>query len=349
VVNRAPCRREAVRETMNRTNTTLVVALASVGLLASLAPATAYHNRGVPTPIPPTASATTDPTANTLTSADWTTAAGVLILCESDGPAPATPASAGAFGTDERNSSPAGQAGQGGLCTTGMNEVTADTVTDPEPASESDATSDGYIALDVCSATLVNRYEAQNPGSYWPGSGTFYDYATSYGYTPCDGDEVGTGGTGTITEHGWNAEIGIFSCFIPIAGSTGTTSSDDYALYYDQLYAWWSYDGPNTVSGAWHGHASAFIDVSASAAGASATGSTIAKQIGTPTLTPTYSAAGFSGYSDDATLFTGGDATAASPAPLTNNCGASPSSPPSGTATYPRGPVFRAPSVDAGF
>lgn len=59
------------------------------------------------------------------------------------------------------------------------------------------------------------------------------------------------GNTNTV---GWDAHVGIYQCYVPAAE----------ALYYNELYAWWSYQGngaPANSGPGFHGHVDIVIDV----------------------------------------------------------------------------------------
>ena len=163
-----------------------------------------------------------------LTSGDWALDNSLLIACESDGP------------NDPRNANAVNLTGIGGLCTTGRNSVTGQ---DPPAAMPGP---DNWTRLDICSATTIER-----------GNDAFNGFQQN----DCGGAIGSLGRTDTI---GWTAEIGVYSCLVPTAGTVldtalGALADRDYALYYDELYAWWSYDGEGTEPG-YHGHVSAFPD-----------------------------------------------------------------------------------------
>jgi len=191
-------------------------------LVIFLAPASGYHIQGN----------SVDPSGATplgLTSGDWVIDGSQLIVCESDGE------------SDPRNPAPAGHHGTNGLCTTGRNKVTGE---DP-PWIMPDR--GDWTRLDICNATT---WEREN------------DASNGYQQNDCGGSSGSAGRTDTIA---WVAEVGAYSCFVPTTGTLldavlGTLSDRDYALYYEELYAWWSYDLDGTEPG-YHGHVGAFPDV----------------------------------------------------------------------------------------
>jgi hypothetical protein len=353
--------------------------MAGAGLLlltSALLPAQAYHIDGAAVPGGNVAGAT--PTM--LTSADWETLpAALFTTCESNGP------------RDDRLGG-AGRNGFGGLCTTGENDASG--LAAPEDADGNglpdDVGLEDYVHLDVCDTTTVNRNTAGPfPGNLVGNSGPYLD-----GGNECNGlDSVSLSGDniqayfknpGRTDEHAFTGEVGAFSCAIPTTGAVaGPPVTADFALYYSRLYAWWSYDGdgwytPGAGAGNanaelatgpedgestnndngpanplgfsdsvenYHGHATVFVNLGASKGGASLVGSVETFLVDDVTLSAL-------GLSDDPALAAGGGGA------LGNNCGASPSSPPSGgtgaaatckigtlgCATTALGPVLRAPS-----
>lgn len=151
-----------------------------------------------------------------------------------------------------------GRHGVGGLCTTGENDATGEHKPTGAPAKGD------YVELDTCDRTTLTR----NSGAAGP-------------YSPGTANDCGN--TGNRDIHGFTAEIGVFSCSV----------DEDQALYYDRLYAFWSYDGNPRANGAygasdnagdeenggsipltdvnnedaWHGHVGVFVNATAGATG----------------------------------------------------------------------------------
>jgi len=147
---------------------------------------------------------------------DWVVQNPFLIICESNGV------------RDDRNYFVAEHAGVGGLCTTGRNDATGTT----EPGSTPDNAT--WTRLDTCSVPTLSR-EAQGGATHM-----IVDDVCWVNGTAVSGD------TGFVS---WSAEIGVYECYVPNVGSAfdyglGALATKDYALYYNELYAWWSYDGP---------------------------------------------------------------------------------------------------------
>lgn len=157
------------------------------------------------------------------------------------------------------------------------------------------------------------------------------------------------GVSGTTDRHAWSAEIGIYACDIPRARSAPTFAVSNFALYYDRLYAWWSYDGAPPYANAgeeagYHGHVSMFIDTAqsqqdpndSSSPPTGATSGTVEVTI-SPTL-PT-------SLTDVPSTVAGASGAPVDPA---NNCGDSPACPTLAKFTTPHactsgyGVVFRA-------
>jgi hypothetical protein len=296
-------------------------------VVAASAPVSGYHNIPMQVPIPATATTTID--ATTLTTTDWTQSSGTgvsVIVCESNGP------------DDSRLPTDTGQNGNGGLCTTGRNSATVvdNGVGDELPNSLADAAAAGYTKIDACSATTVTR--AYAPASY-PGTVTVpFIVGNADATRACSfGEEAVTAVQGVTNEHGWTAEVGIFSCLIPVPADISTAAPNvvnDYALVYSELYAWWSYDGVDDAG--FHGHVSMFLSASRAATGASLSGSAEVTPIGDITATVTFDVTDDDVSDNPATTgHDGGSALVAGN--TTNNCGASPSEPPSGGP----GPVMR--------
>lgn len=165
---------------------------------------------------------------------------------------------------------------------------------------------------------------------------------------------------GRTDEHGWSAEVGAFSCFVPTNREPLPLSTADFAVYYDRLYAWWSYDGdgwytdtgtPNTGSTldndgpthpntntddhrGFHGHVAMFIQPTRSMTGHSTTGSAETALQSEYKWGADWAASGFGAglLSDAPSLGLGGGGT------YENSCGASPACPPTDPAVYLGGP-----------
>lgn len=287
-----------------------------------LTSALGYHIDGAVAPGPPAPDA--------LTSADWALGNGNVLLCEGEGAA------------DDRQGAllpafPSPHAGVGGLCTTGRNDATGEA----KPTSAPPAGT--YTRLDLCDATTLGRNGAAGPHA---AGGASCVAGTSLSAT-------GPGLPGRTDQHGFQAELGVFSCFVPTALPEGSLmpgfASLDYALYYDEAYAWWSHDGdgaytpgdapgaPHSGDGAgglsdnedaWRGHASIFLDPALSAPGASAVGSAETVAVAATDLPP---------LSDNASLAIGG---------VDNGCGAPACAAGAANCTAPANPVFRAVNLD---
>jgi hypothetical protein len=151
--------------------------------------------------------------------------------------------------------------------------------------------------------------------------------------------EVCPGGVcaGTTDQHGYSVTLGPFSCFVPTDNLplTGPFVFNDYAVFYSERYAWWTYDGDGSYANAfeeshYHGHLSVFVDMTTSDVGASQLGSVEA----TATSAPDRSVL----FSDEFTPW--GGFTPAIREDLDNDCGGSPA----GSATVTGGPIVRRPS-----
>ena len=270
-------------------------------MAAALAPASAYHIDYIDPLLMP---------AGGTQPGDWTTVGGGLVTtCESNG------------ALDDRNGRPVPTQGIGGSCTTGRNDASGTLA--PTAATVGAA---GWSRLDLCSVLTGAR-------------------------TVTGGVVTGNcaSGLGATNQHFFNARVGAFECEVPTQGGVVTdgpvgslpqTATLDFALYYEEEYAWWSYEdfapyttadapggahgGTNqattNVESAFHGHVLTYVDMARSSVAASVTGSTEVTAVGGP---PT-------GLSD----LPGGGAGGVS-----NHCGGSPSAGPGGI----QGPVVRAP------
>jgi hypothetical protein len=304
---------------MNSKATRTAILVMAMTAIAASTPVTGYHNTPTAVVVAPTGL-----DENSLTTTDWTQSSGTgvsVIVCESNGP------------DDPRLPTDTGQNGNGGLCTTGRNVGTMATADVPDEQSE--AASAGYTKVDVCSATTVNR--AINAGFTPGGEAAGFTFDNADVNPACAGYEVPVSSlTGATTaEHGWTAEVGIFSCLIPVPGDASTALPNvinDYALYYDELYAWWSYDGSDNAG--FHGHVSMFLSASRSVAGSSLSGSAVVTDVDLSALDFT---TGTDDISDDSTVAGHSGGSALVTDNTTNNCGASPSEAPSGGP----GPVMR--------
>ena len=272
-------------------------------MAAALAPASAYHIDYIDPLLMP---------AGGSQPGDWTTAgAGAVTVCESNGP------------LDDRNSNPVPTQGVGGSCTTGRNDASGTLA--PTAATVGAA---GWSRLDLCSVLT--------------GARTITAGAVSGNCAS---------GLGATNQHFYTARVGAFQCEVPNQGGVVTdgplgslpqTATADFAFYYQELYAWWSYDGDSSyttadapgalhggdsdtsdvvdVESAWHGHVTTFI-VQAQSTGGSTTGSTEVTAAAPGGALSDVNGAGVGGVS--------------------NNCGGSPSA---GPGTPPmQGPAIRAP------
>jgi hypothetical protein len=314
---------------MNRTFVTLAGTLVAV---MSIMPVSAYHIK----PVPGleyqvnVVTGTVGEVANI--PGDWILDNPLLLLCESMGAhgvrnenAISIPGVAMPPLTDPTASASIPLPGIGGLCTTGRNELTG-------PATDIPAALPGvsdWTKLDVCDSAYVVPALANvvmTPrtvgGSCKSGSSLSIPEVVTNVVAP--GSSMGT-----TTKHGYTATIGAFSCFIPTDGALlAPYVRNDYALYYSERYAWWSYDGDGDYStpaeeAAYHGHVSVFVDPTASKLGASLLGSV---ETSAMSGRPTNTIEGFS---------TLGGLTPLNPEDLDSGCGGSPAS---------TGPVVRAPS-----
>lgn len=296
-----------------------------------------------------------DPSAATtgLTSGDWSIGAPGLAACESDGP------------DDPRNENVVPLNGINGLCTTGEtfrvgHDASHTGVAPPGVRDTADYTTGmrpgagEIVRFDLCTATVVDRF-----------TGTLF--------SRCNAATVGdTGILGTTDDVAFSARVvgttGM-QCLVPVSNhpdpATGLVNQD-IALYYDSLFAWWHYDGtgdytadtaPPTRSpgdaapfeeAGYHGHVVAFYDRVESRVGTGATGSAEAFLFDEDDLADALVGPGALDMMDRS------DDTAAQP-PWANpdfayvdDCGGSPSRPPSGVGKAASGndlfgPIFTAP------
>lgn len=284
--------------------------IVALAAMALVVPAGAYHIDG------------NEIAATGLTTADFDgVVAGGAVVCESNGL------------WDNRNTQNP-RSGTNGLCTSGQNDASGAV----EPAGMPGVGAGEWVRMDICTATTMERMlEA-------PGSGR--DPAVDpdpYGLAMND---CTTGG-GNTNDHAWTAEIGIFSCDIPRAGQIG--GNTDFALYYRDLYGWWSFDvglgfppyAVDDASGDWHnegiaanirnnpdayrGHVTAFLQAADSFG------------FGTPGGVDQQGSAEVTSGVNIGGLFLS-DVPVAGNDFISNNCGGSPSNPPFGLP----GPVVRA-------
>ena len=330
------------------TRTTILAGLAAILVVASVLPATAYHIDG-------RWNAAGTAAGSGLTDADWAINTGGVTACES----------AGAM--DDRNPQGDHRWGINGLCTTGQNDATGSTAAVAPAVVTAPAAAGTYVKLDICDAITADSTAgaARNVGQgpYAFGGGACAAAATG------SRSLLSLNTPGRTDAHGFTGRVGAFTCFVPTHLEPVPIATVDYALYYDALYAWWSYNGnptPTFVSvpderlfytpgdpvggimtgngqpppfdgsrnqDAFHGHATVFPDLSAS--------EILASPIGSVETTNVIPAGAFVGLSDDSFAAAGG---------LSNNCDDSPScgpSPMAGPSTVcgaPYGPVIRAPS-----
>ena len=280
--------------------------------------------------------------AGGLTAADWVSDTTGVTLCES----------AGAL--DDRNDAPVDHFGVNGLCTTGQNDATGST-------QAATPTAGTYVKLDVCDALTGLAPVGRGAGSACSAGKSLSLLSANPGVT-----------SGRTDVHGFSATVGAFTCFVPTNMESLPIANVDYALYYDELYADWSYTGspatapdipderipytPGDAVGAtmtgdgssglvnvlanedaFHGHATVRPDLSASEPGATHFGS-VETSAGTLPAGTT--------LSDDSSQSSGG---------LDNDCGGSPAcgsdavtATTGTTCTTMYGPVVRAPSGNAG-
>lgn len=234
-----------------------------------------------------------------LSSGDWFLASSPIIVCESDGP------------LDPRNANPTANAGQGGLCSTGQNMVTGVAMPSTIPSATS------VIRLDVCSATTKAR--------------------STTGVLPPPAVRTCAASGGSTAQHGYTAELGAFSCFVPTDNDVSATGvRRDFALYYRELYAWWTWEWFDPTSGGsglyLPGHLSVFPDATVSKPLATTSGSVETAAVASST---------------PLTDFSSGFGTPLNPVDLSNNCDSSPACPPGvDPCSSQYGPVIRAPNTD---
>lgn len=250
-------------------NSRLFAGALALLLIGGAVPAFAYHIDNALSPLS---------TFLPLGSGDFEVAgAGTLfILCEREYGDVGGP---GATASDDRNDDPAlpeGGPGFGGLCTTGRNDASGEA---PFPGTNNTTKPPlgTYTRLDACNAITSARNNGTG-GPYMAGG------------LPCASVFTPTADT---DDHQWFAVIGAYACTIP---TTGNGIDQNYALYYDENYAWVSYDGsPPYTAGdpigvahsgdgpnppgvlnnvdAFHGHVTMFIEAAGNQPGFSNTGS----------------------------------------------------------------------------
>jgi len=294
-------------------------------LMMGAIPSTAYHIDGA---FKGTADATT------LTAADWTTATPLLTICESEYGAGTGP---GGTAADDRNANGVGNPGNGGLCTSGRNDATGEAVP-AKPTATGSAAGAVWTRFDICSITTVQRNAVLVAGQNSYSAGPYSPAAS------CAGNP-GTGFSGNTNTIGFTGRVGTYQCAV--------AATD--ALYYDEYYAYMTYDGtpgytggdaagtahggtlygglPSASGGlstknvdAFHGHVTAFVDVSTSVGTPPVSGSAVTTNVPQLSGAPDFSAI---------TIST-----------TTSNCGGSPACAPgtiAATCATPYGPVFMAP------
>lgn len=214
---------------------------------------------------------------------------------------------------DVRNPKPSALPGTGGLCTTGSGPPTG--VEAPKTSAEAAGVPDRWVRLDVCDALSLSRPWLD--GGRWPCDTGLSESGDAPG-NPLD--------AGRTDVHAFQVEIGVFGCYVPVGGipPPPEEAANNFVLYYRELYAWWSYDGDEPDDDpAFHGHVFVAPDLAESLPGASVRGS-IETRIEDPPL----------GLTDEP-----------EPGAPSNNCGLSPSNPPSGMP----GPVVRAQASNFGY
>lgn len=209
---------------------TYITAASLLLLVAALMPATAYHIDGYVEAVPNTPGAYVPEPA-----ADWVTTLGLVTICESMGP------------LDDRNAG-VPHAGVGGLCAAGRSDATGT----PAPAAAPNI--GDWTQLDVCDAATATRPQVGITAAAGAcSSGTSGSLLTAVQAA------LGASGTaGRTNAHGFTGRVGVFTCFVATDTELLPVVDADQALFYEELYAWWSYtagDGyytPAEAAGAFH-------------------------------------------------------------------------------------------------
>jgi len=144
----------------------------------------------------------------------------------------------GRFGSDDQDpmGAPLGRPGFSQLCLTGRNDATGT----PKPAA---MLGKGVITrLDACSLRTSERNlpfaPAEPPGPLPIGPAPYPVKAPWAGLGPYGAGALCPTHRGTIA---WQATLGVFTCTIPVVAPVNIGVVADYGLYYEELYAWWSW------------------------------------------------------------------------------------------------------------
>lgn len=167
------------------------------------------------------------------TTSDWCIGGAGLIVCETEG------------SSDDRNTNAASLPGTGGLCTTGRNDATGNGTAVRKPGNNPTT----VTRIDVCQLTIGQRGGPEGGCNLIGGLADPCDRAETAANSFADRPGDCTDGVQ------FTLEVGAFGCTIPTQSSRYTDGAggqqqheQDYAGYYDEGYAWWSYDGDGSYT-----------------------------------------------------------------------------------------------------